>query len=129
MYLEDVVPRLHVGDVDPLAVDVRVVRVVAAWAQALGTEEAAGGCSEPPPRPATILPCPGQLLRVAMDRNTREGRGTGQRGRKQRREMFGRGGERNWQQAGSGGAGRTERPWFRLDLAPPTHTGVYTPKS
>ena len=35
-HLEDVVPRLHVGYVNPLAVDVRVVCVIAAWAQALG---------------------------------------------------------------------------------------------
>lgn len=36
MHLEDVVPGLHVSDVNPLAVDVRVVSVIAAWAQALG---------------------------------------------------------------------------------------------
>lgn len=36
MHLEDVVPGLHVSDVNPLAVNVRVVSVIAAWAQALG---------------------------------------------------------------------------------------------
>lgn len=34
-YLKNVVPRGHVCDVDPLAVDVGSVCVVAAWAQAL----------------------------------------------------------------------------------------------
>lgn len=40
MHLEDVVPGLHIGDVNPLAVDVCVVRVIAAWAQALGVRGA-----------------------------------------------------------------------------------------
>lgn len=35
-YLEDVVPRLHISYVDPLAVNVRIVCVIAAWTQALG---------------------------------------------------------------------------------------------
>lgn len=35
-HLEDVVSRQHVGDVDPLAVDVGVIRVVAAGTEALG---------------------------------------------------------------------------------------------
>lgn len=45
-HLEDVVPGLHVSNVDPLAVDVRVVGVVAAWAQALGegTRAQVGRC-------------------------------------------------------------------------------------
>lgn len=34
-HLEDVVPGLHIGYVNPLAVDVRVVSIIAAWAQAL----------------------------------------------------------------------------------------------
>lgn len=52
-HLEDVVPGLHVGYVDPLAVDVRVVSVIAAGAQALGkgTGGAWGACPpQPPPR-------------------------------------------------------------------------------
>lgn len=38
-HLEDVVPRLHVSYVNPLAVNVCVVGVVAAWTQALGKGE------------------------------------------------------------------------------------------
>lgn len=36
VHLEDVIPRLHISDIDPLAVNVRIVCVVAAWTQALG---------------------------------------------------------------------------------------------
>lgn len=35
VHLEDVVPRLHISYVDPLAVNVRIVCVIAAWTQAL----------------------------------------------------------------------------------------------
>lgn len=35
-YLKDVVPRLHIGYVDPLTVNVCIVGVIAAWTQALG---------------------------------------------------------------------------------------------
>ena len=35
-HLEDIVPGLHISYVNPLAVDVRVVSVIAAGAQALG---------------------------------------------------------------------------------------------
>lgn len=35
-YLEDVVPRLHISYVDPLAVNVCIVCVIAARTQALG---------------------------------------------------------------------------------------------
>lgn len=35
LYLEDVVARGHICDVNPLAVDVGIVGVVAAWPQAL----------------------------------------------------------------------------------------------
>lgn len=35
-HLEDVVPRLHIRYVNPLAVDVRIVSVIAAGAQTLG---------------------------------------------------------------------------------------------
>lgn len=41
-HLEDVVPGLHIGYVDPLAVDVCIVRVIAAWAQALRTGQGRG---------------------------------------------------------------------------------------
>lgn len=33
--LEDVVPRFHICDIDPLAVDLGVVGVVTSWTQAL----------------------------------------------------------------------------------------------
>lgn len=33
--LEDIVSRFHICDVDPLAVDVRVVGIITSWAQAL----------------------------------------------------------------------------------------------
>lgn len=35
IHLEDVVSRFHICDVDPLAVDLGVVRVVTSWTQAL----------------------------------------------------------------------------------------------
>lgn len=35
-YLEDIVPGLYIGYVDPLAVNVCIVGVIAAWTQALG---------------------------------------------------------------------------------------------
>ena len=55
-YLEDVVPGLYVGDVNPLAIDVCVVCVIAAWAQALG--EGTGAEVGVLCTPQRATPCP-----------------------------------------------------------------------
>ena len=66
-YLEVVVPGLYVGDVDPLAIDVCIVRVIAAWAQALGegTGAEVGCCAllrQPPHAHFSSLGPPSSVL-------------------------------------------------------------------
>lgn len=71
-HLEDVVSGLHIGYVNPLAVDVRVVSVIAAGAQALGkgTGVKAGVLGTPQSHPATpaIWAPPSSLLEPAGGR-------------------------------------------------------------
>lgn len=50
-HLEDVVPRLHISYVNPLAVDVCVVGVIAAWTQALGKGMKGEAASQSHPTP------------------------------------------------------------------------------
>lgn len=58
-YLKDVVPRLHIGYVDPLTVNVCIVGVIAAWTQALGKGVNTGRILKPlhiplPPTPEAV---------------------------------------------------------------------------
>lgn len=55
-HLEDVVPRLHIGYVNPLAVDVCVVGVIAAWTQALGKGMEGEAASQSHPMPIQGIP-------------------------------------------------------------------------
>lgn len=68
-HLEDVVSGLHIGYVDPLAVDICVVSVIAAGAQALGkgTGVKAGVLGTPQSHPATpaVWAPPSSLLEPA----------------------------------------------------------------
>lgn len=73
-HLEDVVPRLHICYVDPLAVDVRIVGVIAAWTQALGKGRERGHTLKPlhihqrqsGPSTSALPPWPGPTVAQAL---------------------------------------------------------------